>query len=820
MLRGTIANTAIACFLLAGCAQAQDAINAQTPNPDISVSFDALAQCLTSSGLPDLVIGGTDVDGFPLYEFVEPLEVTIPEAQEILAGGCVNEIDSTAGRYTFEDIFEYFSNLISGVRNDVGTHRSCTQSTACNKGLGPQYALATETVCNEYGCFEVSNRLVGVADGEISRGQGTTPTSLAWDPSELSDSSGLRNWGSLKGLDAVAAMAAPGVVVIWGDWCVDRSRTLFAEVFQRTIGYAGFFVNDSTLIVPAKATLTLKDYDRLGVPRQSWHGDDLPPDEDCAGFGERMKQQNPAISIESGKGPIVQLFDGRWATGKFLWSEKLGNEGLFGQDASYAALQLTAITDSPFQEIDQWDPFSNLDGTYPALPTSQVQVRELAETVSIHHPIMGRSDGGWQLTTSDATLCSANTASPSGASRFYLPHWSDEGSVGGPVLDASGKVIGTLSGSGGLGDQSEVCPANVASTTRNPLGPLSNFYLDGRTLAIGETFMSDTFDRLQELGANTPDLSPHELSSPTISASQAARFEQVNWGEDFTETGFPLSQLDTPAIEHLKQATLMFIKTSGCPTCTESARNLDFSVSCLCTGFAVTENLIVTNDHCVTGLGIGDSSTFRSFLGQDVNAVLIGKSSVDGESNFNDRFAEIYGTVWNFDSPQTGPERGDVALFRTTQRMVLDPLSFAPPSSLGQYDPLITVGHPFRMTRTGPFVTAVGSFIGEHYFTRTQQFYQLPADNGASGSAVVNLKGELVGQIAGGGAMHQAEADSILPQKYGLFATQLSIDTSSVPPAPFSPGPLVPSQTGLMSWGATSEYLYELIEKWAPGELG
>jgi hypothetical protein len=31
---------------------------------------------------------------------------------------------------------------------------------------------------------------------------------------------------------------------------------------------------------------------------------------------------------------------------------------------------------------------------------------------------------------------------------------------------------------------------------------------------------------------------------------------------------------------------------------------------------------------------------------------------------------------------------------------------------------------------------------------------------------------------------------------------------------------LVPSQTGQMAWGATSEYLYELVEQWAPGELG
>lgn len=820
MLRHTLAGALVGVFLLAGCTPAQDLTTAQAPNPNTSASFDALTQCLESGGLPELILGGTDFDGFPLYEFVEPLRVEVPIAQELLAGSCINELQSVTGTYTFEDVFEYFSNLISDVRNDVGTYRSCTQSSACSGGLGPQFALTTETVCNDYGCFEVSNRLAGVTDGAIYPGEGTSMTTLAWDPAELSQSSGLPDWNSLEGLDEVAAQAAPGVVVVWGDWCVDRSQILFAEVFQHTSGYAGFFVNESTVLVPANATLSLEDYARMDVQRQSWDGDDLPADEDCGAFGEKMRQQNPAVDIESGKGPIVQLFDGRWATGEFLWSDDVADPTRVSEDAAYAALTLTAITDSPFQKIDQWEPFSNEDGTYPALPTSEVRVSEMAETLSIHHPIMGKSDGGWQLTTSDATLCSANTASRAGDSRFYLPHWSDEGSIGGPVLDASGRVIGTLFGSGSLGDQSEVCPANVASTNRNPLGPLSNFYLDGRTLAVGEIFGPTIFSRLQELGAGTPALAPHNMSSPTIPASRVARFEQVNWGQDFTETGFPLSQLQTPAIDHLKQATLMFIKESGCPTCEESARNLDFSVACLCTGFAVTENLIVTNDHCVTKMGIGDSSTFRTFAGQDVNAVLVGKSSIDGESEFNDRFEQVYGNSWKSAEAQTGPDRGDVALLRTTQRMDLTPLSFAPPSSLTQYEPVVTVGHPFRMTRTGPFVTGVGSFIGEHYFTRTQQFYTLPADNGASGSAVVNLRGELVGQIAGGGAMNQAEVDSILPQKYGLFATQLAIDTSSVSPAPFAPSPLVPSQTGQMAWGATSEYLYELVEQWAPGELG
>ena len=167
MLRHTMAGALVGVFLLAGCTPAQDLTTAQAPNPNTSASFDALTQCLESGGLPELILEGTDFDGFPLYEFVEPIGVEVPIAQELLAGSCINELQSVAGTYTFEDVFEYFSNLISDVRNDVGTYRSCTQSSACGGGLGPQFAPTTETVCNDYGCFEVSNRLAGVTDGEI-----------------------------------------------------------------------------------------------------------------------------------------------------------------------------------------------------------------------------------------------------------------------------------------------------------------------------------------------------------------------------------------------------------------------------------------------------------------------------------------------------------------------------------------------------------------------------------------------------------------------------------------------------------------------------
>ena len=71
-------------------------------------------------------------------------------------------------------------------------------------------------------------------------------------------------------------------------------------------------------------------------------------------------------------------------------------------------------------------------------------------------------------------------------------------------------------------------------------------------------------------------------------------------------------------------------------------------------------------------------------------------------------------------------------------------------SSFNQFDPVISVGHPGVMTRTGPFVVTAGSFVGKAAWTDTKQYFNLPAEKGASGSGLFNLNGELVGQICCG----------------------------------------------------------------------
>ena len=145
----------------------------------------------------------------------------------------------------------------------------------------------------------------------------------------------------------------------------------------------------------------------------------------------------------------------------------------------------------------------------------------------------------------------------------------------------------------------------------------------------------------------------------------------------------------------------MFMRETGCVLCAEEAeRTGDFSVQCLCTGFAVTNYLIVTNDHCVPLLNLGDETTFRTSAGQDVEAILIGKSSIDGIGT------DIHGRDYDMSS------RGDVALLRTRQRMDLTPVKLADSDQIRKFDPVLSVGHPAIMARTGPYVATAGHVMG------------------------------------------------------------------------------------------------------------
>ena len=74
------------------------------------------------------------------------------------------------------------------------------------------------------------------------------------------------------------------------------------------------------------------------------------------------------------------------------------------------------------------------------------------------------------------------------------------------------------------------------------------------------------------------------------------------------------------------------------------------------------------------------------------------------------------------------------------------------------------------------------------------------------------------GQIANGGVASIAEKSGVLPQKYNLFAVQLEVDLLETSPAPYSRYSGIPISSQVSN-GAPSNYIKEMIDKWAPGEL-
>ena len=662
-----------------------------------------------------------------------------------------------------------------------------------------------EEICSDYGCFELQTKLATQEDGEITA-EGISAKKVLWERDELDSISTKQSLPSLSNIERVGHLAAPSAVVVFGDWCMNQSPNtdLDQTVFHSTVPGTGFFVSDSLVLTTTNALRTMEDAPSfIRLPGPSPHGADA-----CQSYGEQLSKNGGNYILESGAGPVIQLFDGRWALGEVVWTD---------DGTGLGAVRLVAVTDNrklPFASWAQWDgPGDNQH--WLSLRVSDVY--QIGETATVHHPDLARSEGGWFVSPNSALTCNINANSQ----LLYLNHYSDIGSDGAPILDDTGSVIAIVEGQRSDSDGT-LCPANKATTTKNSLGPLPRYYADSTSLTVGAPITSALIDALRiidpSINSNPAPRSEELPDRPAVSLENFQRFEVPVMSDEFTVSGFPVSELNSTAIDTAKQATLAFIRETGCPACEENELNLNFNVPCICTGFAVSEHLIVTNDHCVAQLSIGAKTTFRSFYGQDVEAELVGKTSLDGEAEMNLRYNEIFGNQKGDGVPLTGIERGDVALLRTSQAMNLIPIKIADSSTLEPWQPLITVGHPSTMARTGPWVTGVGSFLGADYFTRTSQAYNLPAQQGASGSAVVNLKGELVGQIANGGVASIAEKSTVLPKKYNLFAVELEVDLLETSPAPYSQYSGIPISLQVSN-GAPSNYIKEMIDKWAPGEL-
>ena len=84
-----------------------------------------------------------------------------------------------------------------------------------------------------------------------------------------------------------------------------------------------------------------------------------------------------------------------------------------------------------------------------------------------------------------------------------------------------------------------------------------------------------------------------------------------------------------------------------------------------------------------------------------------------------------------------------------------------------------------------------------------------------------DLNGRLVGQIAYGGTGYQAAQETWLKSEFNKQATEIAPSDVlfDLQPRPFLIGPKVQVGLGASTSGASSNYIKDLIDYWAPGEL-
>ena len=697
--------------------------------------------------------------------------------------------------------------------------------------VNSQLEVSNTEVCNEYGCITIRTKADRWPDGLIEAEYGISHSSyIGYIDREIKPDN--INFNSLSPLEKVARWAAQSTVTVIADRCFD---TIGNKIILSTNPYTGFFISNDYVMTHSENLGTLKEKEAAGAYISGDFGD---PNGYGGMYNCMDHQENynndpvnisggPEFRVENveGEGTFIQLFDETFGVGDIVYNKD-----------NIAIIKIEKFTKDVFTPVSSWQDWSVKSSEIIPLPLKNIIEFSKDDVVAIHHPEVANTSGGWFTTVTNLGKCKGNNVRSNyyeNPTLFWLDFYSDFGSYGGPILDKDGFVIGMIGGS--VSNVDWMCGEVAKSSRRNSLGVLSSFIADSTkvTQVIDSVNLSTAVEDAKN--SNTDLLNP---SNPAIKETynwpknaivpSSVRYEEIIYDENFTESGFPVSELKNPAFEIAKQATLMFVAETGCASCKEGSTDENFSVTCLCTAFAVTNNLIITNDHCISALSLGDKATFKTYFGQNVEATLIGASMNDGNIYANDIWYETYpfrqqGEVFDF-------QGGDVALFRTSTSMDLTPVKIGDSSKLKQFDPIISVGHPAIMTRTGPFVVTAGSFVGKSAWADTKQYYQLPAERGASGSGIFNLDGELIGQLCCGGNGYISEQDSILVTKYGLVATEVGTGDNYLndnlivgfiqSPKPYLFSPDIPVGGGFMTTdGAPSNYIKELIEKWAPGEL-
>ena len=673
-------------------------------------------------------------------------------------------------------------------------------------------------VCTPDGCFRVQTLANQWPDGEVVWLEDAGENGYTFSPYY-----GYRqhvqpdtiDFASLDATGQVARWAAAGVVHVIGDRCFigtegtadDSSATnsmagVVQEWLLTTLPLTGFFIADNLVLTHTAALGSVNTPDESGL----YGSEIISHSQDCEQL--RAGYTDPNLRAETGAGPFIQLMDGTWASGQVV-----------SQGDVLSIIQVNRFSPHGNSLVSTWQPWDAHTGHIAVLPLDRGSsgVDSQDDVVTIHHPIRGRGAGGWHVTTGHrATECDQLDlqVANSGTRALALNFYTDQGSQGAPLLNSKGLVIGVIADT--WGQDPARCNGDI-HRGMNTLGILSSFLADPpeTSLAVPTSYFYSEAERvvagLDKSMTTSPTISDQTVWPRNALTQNNARIEITDWGSEFTASGFPVKHLDSPAFDFAKQATVMFARQTGCPNCAADMRSIDFSIGCVCTGFAVTNDLIVTNNHCVSAMAIGDKATFRTYYGQDVEATLIGKSMIDGERSLMDGR-----TIDIVDS-----DLGDVALLRTTERMDLSPARLANSDTVDQYTPILSVGHPGIMSRSGPYVVSAGSVIGHSTFYEPDLFYSLPVWKGSSGSGVFNLNGEIIGQVAAGGLYAGAEQESILKTKYNKQAIEIATEAwgQNLGPKPFDISHYVEISQGLHSSGASSNYIRQLIELWAPGEL-
>ena len=668
--------------------------------------------------------------------------------------------------------------------------------------------------CTEYGCFKIFTEMDNWIDGTIQKGLGLRPSGYTGYESMPMVNDDIP-FAILNAIEKSSRSAAASVVNVIGDRCLykrdDPSWDWPPKVLMVTHPYTGFFIDKNHIVTTSKIS---ENFEFQENNNWTFFGDamySVP----CKEIPEMIYPNRTDFKTSiQGEGVFIQLFNGDWGLGTIVHTS-----------GYLSIVKVEKYTDNFESVAYLWDEWSNYNKTINPLAVANSTVIKNLDAVIVHNTRKGSFGGGWKTTLSNLSNCPENDTRNNS---FYLDVYSDDGSLGSPVVDDFGYVIGVTIG---FEDATKsTCSTVESSSNRNSLGSLSSFLADDLTVTnvLNSRELTNIIDEYSTMSENfSPIESPKiiDIAWPKNALTiSEMRVERIDWGDDFTDSGFPKSELESSAIDIAKQGTLIFVRKVGCIQCEEKEKDLDFAGDCACTGFAVTNDLIVTNDHCVSkvsiggrAMSIGDRATFKTYFGQIVDAKLIGKSSIDGDGSYNDFYREIFGFDGSYDF-----HKGDVALLRSSQILELEPLVLGNSSNLKQYDPLISVGHPGIMVRTGPYVVSVGSFIGKNTWANSEIYYNLPVEGGNSGSGVFNLKGEVIGQISNSQEFGRAEEASIVYSKYGLLATELRHNQprGASRPQPWSLTSKIDVTKGSASSGAPSNYIKELIELWAPGELG